>query len=546
MIGHMTSASRTAVIYARISEKEDGVDKVANQVDRLRGLAQREGYEVVGIFADDDVSAYKGKKVRPQFRSMLARIKAGGVGVVLATEPQRLTRGSASDLEALNVVCAGAGTKVHTLSDGVQDPSTPNSAFLMGIMDLVGGLEVAQKTYRQVLRNEAETNAGMPLWGRRPFGFDGVEVENRHGGKSHRWTEHKSDEADAIRWAVDYFVKPEGTIYGVMQEWNARGLRTTAEGYKRRADGPKFTGDWTYASVRAVLRNPRIAGLLVRHGVVQDVVAAWEPIVSREDWQAVQDKLNDPKRRTNPGRKPHSLGSGLVLCVCGLPMRATTIKGIPRDAEGASRVVQKVSGLRCDVTRALAQGRNSEGSQHVSVRDDDVNPLIVDAVASAFTFGPLNMIPGGTVDTSPIDAELSKLRAARGRLVSLVAQDLVSESDASSELRTIKLREADLENQRAEAVSTSAHAAMVVDLRASLWGKGKRVAFGDVATVKAALRERFESLPLTQRRELVRTLLDVRVLPGKGVKADPARRIVITHKVVTSLNQEDADPYEGV
>jgi len=30
------------------------------------------------------------------------------------------------------------------------------------------------------------------------------------------------------------------------------------------------------------------------------------------------------------------------------------------------------------------------------------------------------------------------------------------------------------------------------------------------------------------------------------VKADPARRIVITHKVVTSLNQEEADPYEGV
>ena len=70
--------------------------------------------------------------------------------------------------------------------------------------------------------------------------------------------------------------------------------------------------------------------------------------------------------------------------------------------------------------------------------------------------------------------------------------------------------------------------------------------FGDVATVKAELRESFESLPLTQRRELVRTLLDVQVMPGKGVKADPARRIVITHKVVTGLNQEDVDPYEGL
>ena len=52
-------------------------------------------------------------------------------------------------------------------------------------------------------------------------------------------------------------------------------------------------------------------------------------------------------------------------------------------------------------------------------------------------------------------------------------------------------------------------------------------------------------LKRAQRRELVRTLLDVQVMPGKGVKADPGRRIVITHKVVTGLNEEDVDPYEG-
>jgi hypothetical protein len=86
---------------------------------------------------------------------------------------------------------------------------------------------------------------------------------------------------------------------------------------------------------------------------------------------------------------------------------------------------------------------------------------------------------------------------------------------------------------------------VAVNSWASLWA-GERVSFDDYSKAKAELRERFEGLPLTQRRELVRMLLDVRVLPGKGVKADPARRIVITHKVVTSLNQDDADPYEGV
>ena len=128
--------------------------------------------------------------------------------------------------------------------------------------------------------------------------------------------------------------------------------------------------------------------------------------------------------------------------------------------------------------------------------------------------------------------------------MSLVAEGVVNDADVLSELRTIKLREAVLEGQRTDAASKIAHAAMAVDLRAMVWA-GKRVSFDDASEAKEALGERFESLPLTQRRELVRTLLDVQVMPGQGVKADPARRIVITHKVVTSLNQEEVDPIRG-
>lgn len=521
----MPTAARTAVIYARISEKEDSVDKVANQVHSLHELASREGYTVMDTFTDDDVTAYKGKKRRNGFIAMLARVKAGGVDVVLATEPQRLTRGSLSELEAMHLVLAQARAVLHTLAAGVQDPSTPTTKALMQIMDVMGGLEVETKTYRQVLRNEAETSAGMPLWGKRPFGF--------RLGDSKRWTEHEPREAEAIRWAVDFFLKPvqrdkpEGKIYGVMQEWTARGLRE---------------GGWTYASVRTVLRNPRNAGLLVRHGVVQDVKAAWEPIISREDWQAVQDKLSDPKRRDNPGRKPHSLGSGLVQCACGLPMRATTIKGIPRGAEGPSRVVQGLPGLRCDVTRAKVPGKGP----HVSVRDDELNPVLVDAVASAFLVGPANMLSSDDgVDLRAIEAELAQVRADRARLVSLVAKDLVSEGDIDTHLRPLKVREADLEDQRVAAVSKSAASAMLVDLKTSMW-IGNRLASWDAdVKVKEAYRERFESLPLAQQRELVRRLLDVVVLPGKGVKADPGRRVVVRHKVVQALNDEDTDLYEG-
>jgi hypothetical protein len=36
----------------------------------------------------------------------------------------------------------------------------------------------------------------------------------------------------------------------------------------------------------------------------------------------------------------------------------------------------------------------------------------------------------------------------------------------------------------------------------------------------------------------------LKILPSQGAKADPGRRIVITHKVVTSLNEgTDADEF---
>ena len=58
------------------------------------------------------------------------------------------------------------------------------------------------------------------------------------------------------------------------------------------------------------------------------------------------------------------------------------------------------------------------------------------------------------------------------------------------------------------------HCVDVVDLRADLWGGG-RVSLENVSEARSALRERFEGLPLAQRRELVRALLDVRtILPS--------------------------------
>jgi site-specific DNA recombinase len=142
--------NKRAALYARIPQAVKDVDKVANQVARLRAKAQEAGYSVVHVLEDDDISAYKSEKVRPGFLALLGAIKAGEVDVVVATEPDRLVRGSATELDTLSLLCAQAGAVIHYLSMGVQDPSSPHTRLILGILDLVRGAKVAIKNTTSV------------------------------------------------------------------------------------------------------------------------------------------------------------------------------------------------------------------------------------------------------------------------------------------------------------------------------------------------------------------------------------------------------------
>ncbi|WP_298944034.1 recombinase family protein [uncultured Microbacterium sp.] len=552
----MKTNARKAAIYARISVEDENVPKVEHQVAACRALAG-DDYTIAEahVFTDPGIPA-TGKSIRegtrakrPGFDALLYAAERGEFDAIIAVAGDRLARNYPDGLDIVDA-CAAGDVVLLLDDDGVLDPRTPGGEERAMSLFTGGRREIRTRSAKQRRRYDAETLQGMPLWGRRPFGFDWVEEVNRHGKVSRRATIHNEREAEAIRWAVEWFPTPEGSLYGIIAEWKRRGLTTTAAGYARRkpvAGDVAFSGDWTNASVRSILTNPRIAGLVKRGGEIvtgddgQPIKAAWEPIVGREAWQAVLDKLADPTRHTAKGRKPHSVGSGIALCVCGLPLRATTIKGKPRDERGviiAEAEPVKLPGLRCDVSRNQWRER-MDVPRHVSVRDDVLNPLIADAVAAAFLFGPADLIPSGAVDLRPVEAELAELREAEANAAALALLGGVAGGIATARIVEIHARVAELQAARVEAVSASAHAAMVVDLRAELWG-GERVNIADAAEAKRALRERFESLPLGQRRELVRVLLAVRVLPGQGVKLAPERRVRIVHKVVTSLNDAEA------
>jgi site-specific DNA recombinase len=83
---------RQAAIYCRISDDREGAGLgVARQEADCRERAKRLGWTVAGLYVDNDFSAYSGK-IRPEYRRLLADLRAGVLDAVIAWHTDRLHR----------------------------------------------------------------------------------------------------------------------------------------------------------------------------------------------------------------------------------------------------------------------------------------------------------------------------------------------------------------------------------------------------------------------------------------------------------------------
>jgi hypothetical protein len=148
--------------------------------------------------------------------------------------------------------------------------------------------DTSRRVERARLRQAEAGRTGYT--GRRAFGFEA-------GGLIVNETE-----AAVIRKAADSIVA------GVS-------LRQTLADL-RRSGVPTVTGvPWTAIALRDILTRPRNAGLVVyQDSILEGVTAAWDPILTRETWEAVTAILTDPARRTSPGSTPRWLGSLIYRC----------------------------------------------------------------------------------------------------------------------------------------------------------------------------------------------------------------------------------------
>lgn len=292
-------APTSTAIYARISDDKAGEGLgVARQERMCRELAERKGWPVGEVFADNSISASSGKR-RPAYERMLQALRDGTHDALLCVDVDRLTRRPV-ELEELIDLAERHGVALANVS-GDLDLATPDGRLKARIMGAVARQEIERKSERQARANEDAARRGVFVASRQVFGW-------RKGS-----LEQEPNEAAMIRDAAAQ-VLAGANLTTIRDAWNGAGVTTP------------YGGKWTTTNLRLVLDNPRHAGLQVYKGEIVGP-GAWEPILDRGTWQRLQAW---GKRRRRTGRPRTFLLSGILRCGhCGAGLNGGTNNGQP-------------------------------------------------------------------------------------------------------------------------------------------------------------------------------------------------------------------------
>jgi DNA invertase Pin-like site-specific DNA recombinase len=285
-----------AALYVRISQDRQGKRAgVERQEADCRELCERRGWSVVGLYCDNDASAYNGHE-RPEYARLLGDVAAGNIDAVVAWHTDRLWR-DVTEKEGFLVLGRDAGLELVATPSGDYDPSSADDRFTSTIITAVAQKESADKARRIARAELARAQRGDPHGGRRGFGYttDGRRTVRR--------------EADAIRDAARRVLRGE-SCHSIVVDWQRRGLRTAGD------------RGWTIGKLADLLQQPRIAGLSEYHGEV----------VAKGCWPAIIDQATHERLvaifKARKGRRPerparvYILSGGLLRCGrCGVALR---------------------------------------------------------------------------------------------------------------------------------------------------------------------------------------------------------------------------------
>lgn len=387
-------------IYVRISSDIEGTGLgVARQRADCEALAERLGWQVVGVYEDNDVSASKGT-LRPAYQRMVRDIESGQINAVIVWDVDRLTR-TPRELEDVIDFAERQGLKLASVGGDI-DLATEQGRMMARMKGTVARYEIEQSR-RRLKRKHAELAAAGRHNGPRPFGWDLVSVNG------HKVLRINPAEAEIIRECVRRVLAGEG-LWRIVKDLNARGVKTS-------------TGrSWQTQVLRRMLLRWRNCGVRTHNG--HEVAAGqWEPIIDRETHERVVATLTDPARRANNrGTEVKYLLTGIATCgECRRPVVGTA--EFSYDVKAPTKVDP-------DRTRTRFYPRAYKcphaGCMKVQRRMDDVDELVSGVVVGLLEREGVVVLGGDPSAAAGARARIESLEAKLSIAADQFAEDLIT------------------------------------------------------------------------------------------------------------------------
>lgn len=441
-------------IYTRVSQDSRGTGRsVQEQEQECRAWLEREGWDAVGVWSDNDVSASRySKKARPSWQALTARLDDGGIDALLVWEPSRATRDRrvwatlAATCEERNIRL-GCNGRLYDLDD-------PEDAFQLDLYFALATREsgATRKRVQRSMRSAAA--AGRPH-GKLLYGYRRTYREGRSGPELVAQVVD-DEKAAVVREAARRIMQGEA-LYKVARDLNERGI-----------PAPRG-GEWDPTQIKRLCVNPAYIGKRTHKGaVVGD--GMWPAILDEQTFYTCLSRLTDPKRLTHDGRGVQHLLSGIAVCgVCGGRVR-----------------VQK---NRSHLAYLCVDGF------HVSRKKENVEEFVTAVVVERLALPDLAalMNQDGGEDESAAGAEAAELRARLEGFYDEAATGSLSPA-ALARIEARLLPEIEAADKRARRKHSSPLLAVVAGPDAA---------------------EAWKRLSLEQQREVIGLLCEVRILRGK-------------------------------
>lgn len=267
---------------------------------------------------------------------------------------------------------------------------------------------------------------------------------------------HHPEEAETVRHMYASYLAGTGQRE-IVRRLNAQGTKTS------------MGLEWKQPALRTFLRNPRNAGLSSYKGEITGL-AVWDPLVSRETWETTLALMDQQGAGRTPGGQAKHLLVGIATCgVCATPVGTTYSP--TRERQYACR-----------------------NGSHVLRRADKVDYLTVGTVLRLIKRHGLNAAPTEepTDDKPTLIAEQDTLNTRLNQL----AIDYADGTLNKTQLRTANDRITARLSEISARLASPRSAALIQPLTGA----------SDPTTV-------WEALELPVRREIVRALVDVTILP---------------------------------